>query len=100
MGIDFALDELYATGWSSLDTADCNYNTDGRTFPSLDRVKAEFAGAGLSLTLRRIDKFNCWRAEWSDSSGRVSGGVVGHSEADAAVYALAQMRRQTLSATV
>jgi hypothetical protein len=98
MGLDFALDELFATGWTNLDTAGGSVqHTDGRAHPSVDRVRQEFAAAGSKFTLRRVDKFNCWRAEWTKPDGHGTDSVVGHSEAEAIVYALAQLRRQMVS---
>ncbi len=100
MGLDFAVDELYATGWSDLDSAGCSHHTDGRGYPKVERVRQEFAAAGFDLTISRVDKFNCYRAEWTDTAGGgESHSVVSQSEADAAVYALAQLRRQLVSAT-
>jgi hypothetical protein len=99
MGLEFALDELYATGWSDLDSTGCGHNTDGRGYPKPERVRQEFAAAGFDLTIRRIDEFRCYRAEWRDEeTNEVAGGVVGHSEAEAAVYALAQLRRRLVGA--
>jgi hypothetical protein len=98
MGLDFAIDELYATGWSALDTAGCEHHADGRPFPSVQRVKDEFRSAGFDLALRHVQLFDCYRAEWRDGSQDAAGAVVGHSEAEAAVYALSQLRRQ-LAAT-
>jgi hypothetical protein len=101
MGLDFALDELYATGWTNLDTQGGSVqHTDGRAHPSLERVRQEFAAAGCTFTLRRIDRFNCYRAEWTKPDGRGTESVVGHSEAEAAVYALAQLRRQLVAVGV
>lgn len=97
MGLDFAIDELYATGWSALDSAGCAYHSDGRPYPSRARVEGEFQSAGFSLTIRRIQLFDCHRAEWSDSAGIPVGAVVGHSEPEAAVYALSQMRRSLVA---
>lgn len=98
MGLDFALDELHATGWTSLDTAaGPAQHTDGRAHPSLDRVKQEFAAAGCKFTMRKVDRFNCYRAEWTKPDGQGTDSVVGHSEAEAAVYALAQLRRQLVA---
>ncbi len=93
MGLDFALDELYATGWSTLDSSGCAHATDGRLIPGLGRILREFEGAGFELCLRKIDLFDCYRAEWRTPAGNAAGGVVGRDESEAAVYALAQMRR-------
>ncbi len=94
MGLDFAIDELYATGWSALDSSGCSHHTDGRAYPSVGRIAEEFRAGGFELALRFVQLFDCYRAEWKDSSGSAAGAVVGHSEAEAAVYALSQMRRQ------
>ncbi len=93
MGLDFAIDELYATGWSELDTSNCEIHADGRSIPTVVRVRQCFADAGLELSIRHIQLFDCYRAEWRDASG-TTGAVVGQSEREAAVYALSQMRRQ------
>src|SRR5262249_11832642 len=100
MGLDFAVDELYATGWSDLDSIGFSHHTDGRGYPKPDRVTQEFASAGFRFATRRIDLFNCYRAEWFDTAGDLQGAVVGYCEAEAAVYALAQFRRQQLAAAV
>lgn len=96
MGLDFAIDELYATGWAALDTSGCTSH-NGRLFPGIDRIRREFEEAGCSLTLRAIQLFDCCRAEWSDASGAIEGAVVGRTDAEAAVYALSQLRRQALA---
>lgn len=98
MGLEFALEELYATGWSDLDSSGCAHHTDGRAFPRPDRVKQEFAAAGVALTIERMDAFNCYRGHWNDVETGHSRAVVGHSEAEAAVFALAQLRRQLVGA--
>lgn len=94
MGLDFAIDELYASGWSSLDTSGCSHHVDGRTFPSVETVRGAFAEAGFELSIRHVQLFDCYRAEWRDGRGEAVGAVVGQSEAEAAVYALSQLRRQ------
>ncbi len=100
MGLDFAIDELYATGWTALDSTDCDYIPDGRCFPRPARIKREFGEMGYELSLRHVQLFDCYRAEWRSTSGAPSGAVVGQAEAEAAVYALAQLRRQVLSGAV
>ncbi len=96
MGIDFALDQLNTTGWQTLDTTGCECTPDGRFYPGVDRVKREFTAAGFELSIRKVDLFDCHRAEWRDRAGNAVGGVVGREPEEAAVYALAQMRRATL----
>lgn len=98
MGLDFAIDQLFATGWSALDTTGCEFH-GGRCYPGLGRVMREFAASGADLSLRRIDLFDCFRAEWRDAAGRALGGVVGQTEIEAAVYALAQFRRAAHAVT-
>lgn len=100
MGLDFAIDELLATGWSALDTQGCSHHSDGRGYPSVERVRSEFAAEGFELTIRHVQLFDCYRAEWRDSGGVATGAVVGRSDTEAAVYALAQMRRQLAAAQV
>lgn len=94
MGLDVAIDHLYSTGWSALDTQGCQHHDDGRCFPMLDRVRDEFASLGFDLSMRHVQLFDCYRAEWTTTAGPV-GAVVGQSESEAAVYALAQARRVT-----
>jgi hypothetical protein len=98
MGLDFAIDELYATGWTSLDSSGCKHHSDGRAYPSLDRIQRSFREAGYDLTLRHVQLFDCYRAEWRDGAGNATGAVVGRTEAEAAVYALSQLRRSRLAA--
>ena len=93
MGLDVAIDELYATGWSALDSTGCDFHVDGRSYPALDRVQREFSALGLSLTLRHIQLFDCHRAEWRDDAGQPQGAVVGQTPEEAAVYALSQARK-------
>lgn len=95
MGLDFAIDELYATGWSAVDSRGCLHSAGGQVYPSADRVGQEFEAAGFGLTIRRVDMFDCFRAQWQDAHGAASGATVGQSEEEAAVYALAQLRKQT-----
>jgi hypothetical protein len=98
MGLNHALDQLRATGWSDLDSTGCAYDTDARAYPGVSRVRQEFAAAGFDFRVERIDQYACHRASWQERSGPESGAVVGFTEAEAAVYALAQLRR-TLTPT-
>lgn len=93
MGLEFAIEELYETGWSALDTAGTRHH-NGRLYPGVDRIRQEFASAGFDLTIRHVQLFDCYRAEWRDSSGAAVGAVVGRSDEEAAVYALSQLRRR------
>jgi hypothetical protein len=98
MSFEFALDELYATGWSDLDSSGCSHHRDGRAYPRPDRVKQEFAAAGVDLTIEKVDAFNCYRAKWTDADTGQPVTVVGACEAEAAVFALARLRRQPVGA--
>jgi hypothetical protein len=93
MGLDFAIDELYASGWNDLDSTGCTHHLDGRAFPLVERVRDEFRAAGFSLQLKHVQLFDCYRAEWADGAGKTQGAIVGQSEIEAAVYALSQLRR-------
>jgi hypothetical protein len=99
MGLDFAIDELYSSGWSDLAPANSPRHHDGRAYPSVAQVRAEFAEAGCELRLRHIQLFDCTRAEWFDGQGASLGAVVGQHEAEAAVYALSQFRRSMAMAS-
>lgn len=98
MELTLALDELRATGWSDLDSTGCAYDGDARAYPSVARVRQEFAAAGFEFRVERVDQYSCVRAAWSEKSGTNSGAVVGYTEAEAAVYALAQLRRALATA--
>jgi len=97
MGIDFAIDELYATGWTSPDSDGCQKHQDGRPYPNLETVTGAFRDAGYELTVTHIQLFDCYRAEWRETSGGASGAVVGQTEDEASVYALSQLRRLLVS---
>lgn len=102
MGLSFAIDELYATGWTALSSAGCEYAPDGRAYPTVDRVLSEVGQLGQELRLVHIQLFDCYRAEWRDATGAGggTGAVVGHCQAEAAVYALSQIRRTMAMAAV
>lgn len=99
MGLDFAIDALYQTGWNVAELNDLP-QSNGRPYPSQVHVEAAFAEHALVLSIRHIQLFDCFRAEWRDSSGQARGAVVGQSAEEAAVYALSQLRRQLADATV
>jgi hypothetical protein len=84
MSLNYAVDRLYEVGWNPSGN-EIQTLPDGRIYPTVDGVKKEFSEAGLSLSLKNMGKFNCVQATWK------SGTVVGASEAEAAVYALAQL---------
>jgi len=91
MGLDFAIDELYSSGWAALDTAGCKPSGDGRWVPGIDRIRDELARLGLTLRTKHVQLFDCVRAEWLDAGGRVLGSVVGSTELEAGVYARSEM---------
>jgi hypothetical protein len=99
MELDFALDALYNTGWNPADD-DTQRHRDGRRFPAITRIKDLFTDQGFDLAIKHIQLFDCYRAEWRDASSQPLGAVVGQSETEAAVYALAQLRRQVEAAKV
>lgn len=94
MGIEFAIEELYATGWSALDSAGCEQHGSGRWIPTVDRVRGEFESAGFALSINHAQLFDCYRAAWTDRNGDPVAAVVGSTEQEAAIFALSQFRRQ------
>jgi hypothetical protein len=106
MNIDYAVDRLYEVGWSPSYEAELEEMPDGRRVPSVQAVRREFAHAGLELSIKHNMMFDCHRATWApagetpDENGRSDdrhGTVVGSSELEAAVYALAQLRSSHMS---
>jgi len=99
MGLDFAIDALYETGWQAevkdLDRdAGHARHADGRIYPSESLIREFFSEHGYELGVRHIQLFDCYRAEWRKFSGEPVGAVVGQSAAEAAVYAMSQLRRR------
>lgn len=96
MGLDFAIDALYQTDFKPWDAVDCKVHKDGRSYPTVRAVGECFEqlGTGYSLTIRHVQLFDCYRAEWRDGNGDVRGAVVGQTAEEAAVYALSLLRRQ------
>ncbi len=99
MGLDFAIDALYLTEFKPTDVTDCRTHKDGRAYPTLDAVNMAFTAHGTSLTIKHVQLFDCHRAEWRDAQGMQLGAVVGQTAEEAAVYALALLRRQQPAAT-
>jgi len=95
-GLDFAIEELYATGWRPADPSGCESADNGRAYPGLELVRREFEACGHSLQTRHVQLFDCYRAQWLDAQGQTLGAVVGQSETEAAVYALSQFRRRSV----
>lgn len=94
MGLNFAIDELKCTGWSDLDSAGCTFDADGRAYPTVERVRQEFHAAGYEVVVSHADKFGCYQAEWRSVGADDEGSAVGLTEAEAAVFALAKLRRK------
>ena len=93
MSLAFAIDALYDTGWHPTDPDGVRRHSDGRAFPSADAARRFFADRGLSLSVRHIQLFGCYRAEWAAADGRTIGAVVGMSEEEAAVFAMARVQK-------
>jgi hypothetical protein len=98
MGLDFAIDALYATDFSSAQATACRVHRDGRAYPTIAAVGTCFEEAGHSLTIRHVQLFDCYRAEWRDAQGVTQGAVAGQTAEEAAVYALSLLRRQVAAA--
>ncbi len=92
-GLDLAIDELYASGWSARDSTNCETHVDGRLCPSIHRLEQEFRDLGYKLTMRYVNLFDCSQAEWVDQDDVPAGAVVGASNMEAGIYALTQLRQ-------
>ena len=90
MALEFAVDRLTAAGWASDNDRGCSRDASGRLYPSPDRVQVELSEMGLSLDLTHLPSFGCYRARFTSSDGEVVGEVVGSTEEETAVYALAR----------
>lgn len=97
MALEYAIESLYASGWSAMDTRGCSHAADGRVVPSVQRVSEEFESKGYALRLQYVQLFDCYRAQWMDGTGGLLGAVVGQSETETAVYALSQLRRSLMA---
>lgn len=105
MNLEISVDKLYETGWepeagqmSATPETGLERLPDGRLYPSVAKIKDIFALHGLTLAMREVQLFDCCRAVWTDKTGAAQGAVVGADEREAAVYALAQMRRTGVGA--
>ena len=102
MNLTYALERLLDAGWTPAEfDGDLDRLPDGRSFPTVEAVRREFARAGLDLSLKMNFMFNCCRATWAPAGETIDpdhaaderhGTVVGSCEKEAAVYALAQLR--------
>jgi hypothetical protein len=100
MSLSYAVDRLYEVGWLPEGGVDLDRLGDGRRYPSLRAIQQLLGEHGLSLSVKQNQKFKCYQATWAPADeepdpGRSAddrhGTVVGDSEAEAAVYALAQV---------
>jgi len=91
--LDFAIDLLYAGGWNPGDGRECEQHPDGRAYPTIERVQRELRDLGHELEITHVQLFDCHRASWTDEEGRPAGAVVGSSEAETAIDALARVRQ-------
>jgi hypothetical protein len=100
--LNYAVDCLFDTGWTPAADLDLDRLPDGRSFPSVLAVQREFARAGMELSIKHNLVFNCFRSTWKpvadplDSrpvADDLHGTVIGDCEREAAVYALAQLRK-------
>lgn len=96
MGLDYAIDALYQTGWHETADAELRRHPDGRAYPAAEAVEREFETYGFVLSIRHVQLFDCYRAEWTARGGPTVGAVVGATPDEASVYALAQLRRSHL----
>ena len=100
MNLEFSVDKLYETGWqpepgATAASTGMERLGDGRLYPSVLKIQEIFAGSGFELAIRYVQLFDCYRAVWTDGNGTAAGAVVGSDEREAAVYALAQLRKAT-----
>jgi hypothetical protein len=99
MNLEFSVEKLYETGWQPdsgpLGSIPPGMErlVDGRLYPSVLKIQELFAAKGYELAIRYVQLFDCYRAVWTDQSGAAAGAVVGADEREAAVYALAQLRK-------
>jgi hypothetical protein len=99
MNLEFSVDKLYESGWQAEMGSDNSLPAglerlpDGRLYPSVLKIQQIFASHGCELAIRYVQLFECFRASWTDRSGSPAGAVVGSDEREAAVYALAQLRK-------
>jgi hypothetical protein len=97
MGLNFAIDALYATGFTPADAMACIISPEGRAYPTIDAVMDALRAHNCELSIRHVPLFDCYLAQWRDvhsgAEGELLGGVAGQSAEEAAVYALALHRQ-------
>ena len=100
MNLEYAVERLYEVGWRP-SYQDVHRLPDGREYPSVHAVRGDFARAELQLVIKHTPDFGCYRATWAPlgqpvdppvSADARHGTVIGASEQEAAVYALAQLK--------
>ena len=105
MNLEISVDKLYETGWTPDRSAIVGSASglerlpDGRVYPSIRKTQELFAAAGFELVIRFVQLFDCYRAVWTDRTGAAAGAVVGADEREAAVFALAQLRKRAAGVT-
>jgi hypothetical protein len=105
MTLEFSVDKLYETGWQpdaprlGGSALGLERLPDGRLYPTVLKIQEIFASAGFELAIRYVQLFDCYRAVWTDRTGAAAGAVVGSDDREAAVYALAQLRKNATSVT-
>src|ERR1700709_2718316 len=101
MNLTYAVERLYDAGWMAWEHAYLEQLPDGRMYPSVIGVQAEFTLAGLELAIKQNLMFNCFRATWGPAgevldddhlADEMHGTVGGACEREGAVYAVAQFR--------
>jgi hypothetical protein len=99
MRLQYAVERLFESGWCPTSDTDLETLPDGRKYPSVRSVQAEFGRAGLVLSIKHNLMFSCYRATWGPLGEQLDpdtladhnhGTVVAACEREAAVYALAQ----------
>jgi hypothetical protein len=105
MNLSYAVERLLETGWTPDHSTDLDALPSGIRFPSVLAVHQEFTRAGIELRIKHNLMFSCYRATWAPvgeplddahAADERHGTVVGACEREAAVYALAQLRRTVL----
>src|SRR5207302_255286 len=85
----------YEVGWTPGVDAELERFPDGRRVPTVSCVQREFCREGFKLSIEHAPNFHCYRASWSAQGAeelKAHGTVIGLTEREAAVFALAQLR--------
>jgi hypothetical protein len=106
MSIAIAVDRLYESGWLPTEDIELERLPNGLRFPTVGAVQREFARAGLELSFKQNLMFRCYRAAWIPIGESLDqtyeaddrhGTAIGNCEREAAVHALAQLRRTQMT---